>query len=135
MPNMPTPSIPSTQPTNSATSPQKRPGRQRGSQGYSGEDCTALVEIIKGILPLESNEWERVHELYSDYAIQNDQILRDTDPLKTKFKVLVMSKKPTGDPSCPVWVLEAKRTNYMIKDRARSLAFVDEEEGDSADET
>ncbi|KNZ55971.1 hypothetical protein VP01_252g3 [Puccinia sorghi] len=54
MSNMPTSSTQSTQPT----SPQKRPGRQRGSQGYSGEDCTSLVEIIKGILPLGSNEWE-----------------------------------------------------------------------------
>ncbi|KNZ61248.1 hypothetical protein VP01_142g8 [Puccinia sorghi] len=42
------------------------------------------------------------------------------------------SHKPTGDPSCPVWVCEAKRTNFMIKDRARSLAFVDEEEGDDS---
>ena len=135
MSNMPKPSISSTQPTNSAIYPQKRPRHQPGLQDYSREDCTALVEIIKGLLPLGINEWEPVHEIYSDYAIQNNQILRKTDPLKTKFKALVMSKKPTGDPSCPVWVREAKRTNFMIKDRARSLAFVDEEEGDSADET
>ncbi|KNZ45006.1 hypothetical protein VP01_8581g1 [Puccinia sorghi] len=35
-------------------SSQKRLGHQQGLQGYSGEDCTALIKIIKGILPREA---------------------------------------------------------------------------------
>ncbi|KNZ44387.1 hypothetical protein VP01_9215g1 [Puccinia sorghi] len=89
-------------------------------------------KIIKEILPTGSNEWERVHKLYSEYAIQNDQVTHDTEPLKTKFKWSFMSKKPTGDPSCQVWVCEAKMTNFLIKDRTHTLAFVDEEKGDDS---
>ncbi|KNZ61776.1 uncharacterized protein VP01_1359g1 [Puccinia sorghi] len=81
-----TPSTQSTHPITSATSPQKRPVCQRGSLGYSAEDCTALVEIIKGILPLGTNEWERVHG-HSESAIQNDRVTRDTEPLKNKCKL------------------------------------------------
>ena len=109
-------------------------GRQRGSQGYSGEDCTALVEIVKGILPLGSNDWDRVHELYTNYATQNGRLARDCEPLKSKFKSLVVSKKPTGDPTCPVWIREAKRANFMIKERACNLAIVDEDKEGSNDE-
>ncbi|KNZ46815.1 hypothetical protein VP01_692g2 [Puccinia sorghi] len=47
--NMPTPSIQSTQPTTSAMSSQKRPGLQRGFQGYSGEDCTALEAMTGNV--------------------------------------------------------------------------------------
>ncbi|KAA1082706.1 hypothetical protein PGT21_011264 [Puccinia graminis f. sp. tritici] len=45
---------------------------------------------------------------------------------------MVASKKPTGDPDCPVWIREAKRANVMIKDRAHSIAFVDEDDEEMA---
>ncbi|OAV98411.1 hypothetical protein PTTG_09757 [Puccinia triticina 1-1 BBBD Race 1] len=114
-----------TQATNTTTA--RRTGRQRGSQGYNGDDCTALVDSVKRVLPLGSNDWDRVHELYEQYAIENGRVSRDPDPLKTKFKALVGSKKPTGDPDCPVWIREAKQANVMIKERAHSLAFVDDD--------
>ncbi|EFP90057.1 uncharacterized protein PGTG_15905 [Puccinia graminis f. sp. tritici CRL 75-36-700-3] len=98
------------------TANQKRSGRQPGSQGYSGADCTALVAIVKDVLPLGSNKWDNVHFKYSQYAMANGQTVRDVEPLKTK---------------------EAKRVNLLIKDRAKNLAFVDEdgdEEVESDDE-
>ncbi|KNE96848.1 hypothetical protein PSTG_09831 [Puccinia striiformis f. sp. tritici PST-78] len=54
--------------------PQRRSsGRQPGSNGYSDEDCMALVEIVKEVLPLGSNEWQQVHELYNDtLQFEND---------------------------------------------------------------
>ncbi|KAA1078092.1 hypothetical protein PGT21_050331 [Puccinia graminis f. sp. tritici] len=106
----------------------RRTGHQKGSQGYNGDDCLALVTCVKHVLPLGSNDWNRVHELYEQYAAANGRTPRDPDPLKTKFKALVASKKPTGNPDCPVWIREAKRANMMIKDRAKSLAFVDDDD-------
>ncbi|OAV92035.1 hypothetical protein PTTG_27759, partial [Puccinia triticina 1-1 BBBD Race 1] len=80
---------PTQQPAGENNTGQRRnAGRQPGSQGYSHEDSTALVEIVKGILPLGSNEWQKVHELYSDYAARNGRTPRDCEPLKMKFKAL-----------------------------------------------
>jgi hypothetical protein len=106
----------------------RQTGRQRGSQGYSGNDCLALVNFVKHVLPLGSNNWDHVHELYNQYALEAGRVSRDPDPLKTKFRAMVASKKSTGNPDCPVWICEAKRANIMIKDCARSIAFVDEDE-------
>ncbi|KAA1116441.1 hypothetical protein PGT21_013962 [Puccinia graminis f. sp. tritici] len=108
----------------------RRTGRQQGSQGYSGNDCLALVNFVKHVQPLGSNDWEHVHELYNQYALEAGRSTRDADPLKTKFRAMVSSRKPTGDPDCPVWIREAKRANMMIKDRAHSIAFVDEDNGE-----
>jgi hypothetical protein len=107
-------------------------GCQQGSQGYSGNDCLALFNFVKHVRPLGSNNWERVHDLYNQYALETKRSPRDADPLKTKFRAMVASKKPTGDPDCPIWIREAKRANMMIKDRAHSIAFVDEDEEEMA---
>ncbi|KAH9455285.1 hypothetical protein Pst134EA_022758 [Puccinia striiformis f. sp. tritici] len=40
----------------------QRQGRQAGSQGYSEEDCMALCDAVKHVLPLGSNNWERVRD-------------------------------------------------------------------------
>ncbi|KAA1113036.1 hypothetical protein PGT21_019217 [Puccinia graminis f. sp. tritici] len=109
------------------TANQKRSGRQPGSQGYSGADCTALVAIVKDVLPLGSNEWDDVHFKYSQYAMANGRTVHDVEPLKTKFRTMAASRKPTGNPNCPTWIREAKRVNLLIKDRAKNLAFVDED--------
>ncbi|POW07124.1 hypothetical protein PSTT_08498 [Puccinia striiformis] len=87
---------------NRAASQRRSSGRQPGSNGYSDEDCMAL----------EATSGEQVHELYSEYARANGRTARDADPLKTKFKALFNSKKPTGNPNCPVHIREAKRANF-----------------------
>ncbi|POW00893.1 hypothetical protein PSTT_12833 [Puccinia striiformis] len=122
---------------NRATPQRRSSRRQPGSNGYSDEDCMALVEIVKEVLPLGSNKWEQVHELYNEYARANGRTTRDAGPLKTKFKALFNSKKPTGNPNCPVHICEAKRANVMINEQAQSLAVVDDkfEEEESDDET
>ncbi|WAQ86642.1 hypothetical protein PtA15_7A369 [Puccinia triticina] len=112
-----------TQATNTQTA-ARRTGRQRGSQGYNGADCSALVDCIQRVLPLGSNNWDKVHDLYKKYVIKNGQLTCDPDPLKTKFKALVALKKPTGNPNCPVWIREAKQANVMIKERAHSLPLL-----------
>jgi hypothetical protein len=93
----------------------KEGGRKRGLQGYSKDDCDALVDIVKSILPLGSNKWEQVHKLYTAYAKENGRG-QDCDPLRTKFKAMAGLKKGTGDPTCPSYIREAKRANNMIQD-------------------
>ncbi|POW12832.1 hypothetical protein PSHT_07960 [Puccinia striiformis] len=52
--------------------PQRRSsGRQPGSNGYSDEDCMALVEIVKEVLPLGSNEWA-ANKVQSTLQFEND---------------------------------------------------------------
>ncbi|KNZ44297.1 uncharacterized protein VP01_92g2 [Puccinia sorghi] len=57
---------------------------------------------------------ERIHKLYLEYTIQNNQVTRNTEPLKTKFKSFVMSKKPTGNPSCPVRLLWMEKKEIIV---------------------
>ncbi|KNZ62785.1 uncharacterized protein VP01_1223g2 [Puccinia sorghi] len=59
------------------------------SQGYSETDCITLVATIKQILPLASQEWGKFQEIYNQYAINNNQMSRDINPLKIKFQSLV----------------------------------------------
>jgi hypothetical protein len=40
---------------------------------------------------------------------------------------MVGLKKRTGDPTCPFYICEAKRSSYMIKEQAHSLAIVDKD--------
>ena len=83
---------------------QRRPGRAKGSQGYSTDDCMALVEAVKSFLPLGSQEWGYVLERYNTYAAGNNHAIQDVDLIKLKFQALVKHTKPTGDPACQVHV-------------------------------
>ncbi|EFP88222.1 uncharacterized protein PGTG_14306 [Puccinia graminis f. sp. tritici CRL 75-36-700-3] len=91
----------------------RQTGRQQGSQGYSGNNCLALVNFVKHVRPLGSNDWEHVHELYNQYAAEAGRPPHDANPLKTKFRALVASKKPTGDPDCQVWWQERILTKAL----------------------
>ena len=106
-------------------------GRAPGSQGYSAADCTALVAAVKKILPLGSQEWSKVQDIYNCYASENHRMTREADPLKIKFRNLVDSKKPTGETICPPWIREAKLVDLSIRERAFHNALVDQESGDS----
>ena len=126
--NNPTPdTAPDTQSgTQTTISTQRRPGRAKGSQGYSIADCQALVAAVKQYLPLGSQEWAHVLEKYNTYANTNNRLNRDLDPLKLKFRALVNHSKPTGDPDCPSYVREAKATAKAMEARAHVVACNDD---------
>ncbi|PLW18272.1 hypothetical protein PCASD_16074 [Puccinia coronata f. sp. avenae] len=109
---------------------QRRPGRAKGSQGYSTEDCMALVEAVKEHLPLGSQEWGYVLERYNTYANDNKRAIREQDSIKYKFQALVKHAKPTGDPNCPSHVREAKLTQKAMDNRAHVVACNDDAESD-----
>ncbi|KAH9459219.1 hypothetical protein Pst134EA_019368 [Puccinia striiformis f. sp. tritici] len=109
-----------------APAPQRRAGRARGSQGYSADDCEALVDAIKAYLPLGRDEWTHVLDQYNRYATSNNRSSRDLEPLKIKFRALVNHTKPTGDPDCPTYVREAKYAQRDMDKRAHVIACADE---------
>ena len=69
-------------------------------------------------------------EAYNSYATKHHQSLRELDPIKNKFRALVSTTKPTGDPSCPVYIREAKATQKLIDQRAH-LTAIDDVESDN----
>ncbi|PLW47042.1 hypothetical protein PCASD_03912 [Puccinia coronata f. sp. avenae] len=117
-------------PASTQNPPQRRPGRAKGSQGYSTPDCVALVDAVKSVLPLGNQEWARVADIYNEYAAENGRASRELDPLKLKFRALVNSPKPTGDPDCKAHIRAAKETQREMDKRAHVLALNDVESDD-----
>ncbi|PLW49791.1 hypothetical protein PCASD_01516 [Puccinia coronata f. sp. avenae] len=109
---------------------QRRPGRAKGSQGYSTKDCVALIEAVKEHLPLGSQEWGYVLERYNTYAADNKRAIREQESIKLKFQALVKHTKPTGDPSCPSHIREAKLTQKAMDNRAHLVACNDDAKSD-----
>ncbi|PLW37963.1 hypothetical protein PCASD_10043 [Puccinia coronata f. sp. avenae] len=105
---------------------QRRPGHAKGSQGYSTEDCVALIEAVKEHLPLGSQEWGYVLKRYNTYAANNKCAIREQESIKLKFQALVKHTKPTGDPSCPSHVREAKLTQKAMDNQAHLVACNDD---------
>ena len=68
--------------------------------------------------------------IYNQYATKNGQANRELDPLNLKFRALVNSTKPTGDPNIPPHVRAAKETQLAVDKRAHVLALNDKESDD-----
>ena len=96
---------------------QRRPGRAKGSQGYSVADCVSLVDGVKAFLPLGAQEWGYVLDQYNNYATENNWVIRNLDPLKIKLCALATHSKPTGDPDCPLHIRDAKATLKAMDSR------------------
>ncbi|PLW42223.1 hypothetical protein PCANC_12118 [Puccinia coronata f. sp. avenae] len=105
--------------------PRRGGGRAPGSQGYKPPDCKALVSAVRQVLPLGSQEWGRVANIYNNWVVENGQMTREQDPLKAKFKSLVNAKKPTGETVCAPWIQDAKSVEMAICERASHNAVVD----------
>jgi hypothetical protein len=97
-------------------------GRQRAGSGprFVDQELIHLNEAIGRILPLGSDEWNQVAdehaELYPNYN-------RGVDSLRRKFKEMCGAKVPTGDPTCPPHIREAKRLYVLIQDRSDADNF------------
>jgi len=81
-------------------------------RGYTIAEIDCLLEIIEDILPIGRNDWDRVTQCHSSYYPGHS---RTCEMLKRKFVSLYNHKKPTGDPSCPPHVQNAKRIWDLIK--------------------
>ena len=82
--------------------------------------------------------WQKVLTTYLGVAVDNNWPMRDMDSLRNKFKSLKNSRKPTGDPNCPIDVKRAKSIQRLIDNSSDTVGFDDdeeeEEENDDSDE-
>ena len=75
---------------------------------------TAILEAIAEVLPLGTDMWQQVGEKVNARLEQLSLPPRDIESIKSKFRRLVNSTKPTGDPACPPDVKLAKQLHYRI---------------------
>ncbi|KAI8893634.1 hypothetical protein BC833DRAFT_624690 [Globomyces pollinis-pini] len=90
------------------------------SANYKERDTKRLLEMVAKVLPSGSNEWEQVTVFYNTNRPGNIP-QRDQESLKRKFKGMVNSKKPTGDPTIPPTILEAKQIQKSINVKVSQL--------------
>ena len=87
------------------------PKKKRGT-GFSHAEVITMLDIMGKYLPIGGDEWEAV-------ATEHQQAWPDTerckDGIKRKFQNLYRRKEPTGDPTCPPSVKQAKSIQYQIK--------------------
>ncbi len=105
---------------------------------FSIPEMESMLRSIETILPIGPEEWELVADTHSlDFPAHN----REASSLRRKFQSLYNQQVPTGDPTCPPHVRQAKRLKFQIEARVdssntvggdgdRDLGFMDEEEGD-----
>ncbi|KAF0706108.1 hypothetical protein AaE_014265 [Aphanomyces astaci] len=108
-------------------------GPKGRGKGWSSQETLSLLDCIERLLPLGGNHWELVQTDYNTRASQeNDWIPRDVDSIRRKFKALRNSRKPTGEPDCPIDVVRAKHINRMIESRMAVLDMESDHDGENS---
>jgi hypothetical protein len=90
----------------------------------------ALIEVVKEHLPLGSQEWGYVLKRYNTDAANNKRAICEQESIKLKFQALVKHTKPTGNPSCPSHIQEAKLTQQAMDNQAHLVACNDNAKSD-----
>lgn len=113
----------------------KTPQNGRRGTGFSKGETESLLELSTEHLPLGKEEWEKVARLHE---LRYPQQHRNADSLRRKFAALCRTVPPTGDPSIPSEVMEAKEIRKAMTERAdmgegdeSDDAYTEELEGDS----
>ncbi|EEY57939.1 uncharacterized protein PITG_00535 [Phytophthora infestans T30-4] len=77
-------------------------------RGWTAPETLYMLGLVERILPFGSNQWSAVQ-------------------LERKFYALKSTRKPTGDPSCPADVAQAKRVYRLIENQCGVLLLDDTE--------
>jgi hypothetical protein len=108
------------------------PGRGRGG-GRAGSgprfnraELEHLIEIVKRVLPLGPNEWEQVAMQHCKLYPTHNRCVAN---LKRKFWDMCSHQPPTGDPTCPSYIVSAKRILRLIEERS----YANNLDGEEAD--
>ena len=73
-------------------------GRKKNSTNFSNNELMSLLETMKSLLPIGSEEWEAVVvEHFGNYPSPG----RDANSIRRKYTTLHRRKIPTGDPNMP----------------------------------
>jgi hypothetical protein len=81
--------------------------------GFTIAEIDCLLEIIDEVLPIGPNDWDRVTKRHVSFYPGLGQT---RESLRRKFSSLYNHKKPTGDPTCPAYIRNAKRIWECIKE-------------------
>jgi hypothetical protein len=81
--------------------------------GFTIAEIDCLLEIINDVLPIGPDDWDIVTERHVSFY---PGLGRCCESLRRKFSSLYNHKKPTGDPTCPAYVHDAKNFFERIKD-------------------
>ncbi|KAJ6453365.1 hypothetical protein C8R45DRAFT_633831 [Mycena sanguinolenta] len=111
-----------------APAPKHR-GRPKGSTNFNGRDVNKLLDLAEALLPLAGNGWKKLTKDHNTWADKHDRPLRDAKSLEAKFKQLVKTRKPTGDPDCSPEVKRAKAIDRKISERVGTRDIGDSEFG------
>ena len=104
-----------------------RGGRGGGGSGprFSPDEIDHLLILLERLLPIGPNEWSTV-------ATEQQNRFPDKDrtelSLRRQFTKLYKKPAPTGNPNIPLVVLEAKRIQRLIEQRADAAGM--DEPGD-----
>ncbi|GMF21921.1 unnamed protein product [Phytophthora lilii] len=93
-------------------------------RGWTTPETLYMLGLVEQLLPFGSNQWNAVQLEYNT-NLPNGFSARDTDSIKRKFNALKNTRKPTGDPTCPADVAQAKRVFRLIEARCGVLVLDD----------
>ena len=92
---------------------KKAGGRKAGTGNYTREELTHLLDILERRLPIGPEEWEAC--VLDHTAVYPG---RDEASIRRKYNSLHRKTIPTGDPTMPPEVRQAKRIKYKLADKA-----------------
>lgn len=99
-----------------------------------------MLTVVSEFLPRRVNDWLFVHKKYNEKRLLWAPYFpeRVGESIRSKFKVLKNTRKPNGDPTCPIYVREANRIQREIERRASFAnlnAHADSVDGQEDDKT
>ena len=112
-----------------ATAPKVAPkakkfaGHKPGSTGFRQDEVMVMLNVINGIKPLGANQWEEVGFSMRKKASTEGWPPREAGAYQQKYTRLKMTKKPTGDPTCPPDVKQAKRIARSIDAKMYAIMY------------
>lgn len=107
----PAAAAPAVVPALPAAAPAVAPARRVNRRNYTLAETLSLIEAVEEILPLCGPEWEQVEHRH---ASRYPELTRTSEQLKRKFNELARRVSPTGDPTIPQDVREAKRVRALM---------------------
>ncbi|KAG9416823.1 hypothetical protein AC1031_001213 [Aphanomyces cochlioides] len=100
--------------------------KRKSSPNWLDYDVGVLLDAIEKVMPLGSNGWEKVSQLFNlDESIL---IARNDEQCKRKFVALKNHRKPTGDSDCPLNVVRAKRLQRALDNYGAVVRLAMDEE-------
>jgi hypothetical protein len=116
-------SVTATAPAAAPPKAKKLAGRKPGSTGFKQDEVMAMLNVINGIKPLGANQWEEVGFPMRKKASTEGWPPREAGAYQQKYTRLKMTKKPTGDPTCPPDVKQAKRIARSIDAKMYAIMY------------